>query len=83
VLQGGALGPRIARGTFSLFLLLTGQLGRRFAEIEEEDPIAAGAILLLLPRGRPQPRGAVGELRFRQVPSASAMEDCLQKRNPR
>jgi hypothetical protein len=37
----------------------------------------------LLPRGRPRPRGVVGEPRFRRAPSASAMEDCLWKRNPR
>jgi hypothetical protein len=82
VLQGGALGPGIA-SAFGLFLHLAGRPGRRFAGAEDEDPAAAGVALLLLPRGRPRPRGAVGEPRFRWAPSASAMEDCLWKRNPR
>jgi hypothetical protein len=53
VLPGGALGPGIALGTFGLFLLPVGRPGRRFIGADEEDPTAAGAILFLLPRGRP------------------------------
>jgi hypothetical protein len=83
VLPGGALGIGIARGTFGLFLFLTGRSGRRFTGAEDEDPTAAGAVLFLLPRGRPRPHGAVGKPRFRWVSSASAMETSLQKRNPR
>jgi hypothetical protein len=83
VLPGGALGPGIVRGTFGLFLLPTGRPGRRFTGMDDEDPIASGAVLFLLPRGRPRPRGVVGEPRFGQDPSASAMETSWQKRNPR
>jgi hypothetical protein len=36
----------------------------------------------LLPRGQPQPHGAVGEPRFRRDPSASAMETSWQKKKP-
>jgi hypothetical protein len=82
VLPGGALGPRIAQGTFGLFLLPAGRPGRRFIEADDKDPTTAGAVLFLLPRGRPRPRGAVGEPRFRQDPSASAMETKLAEKKP-
>jgi hypothetical protein len=56
-----------------LFLLPGGRPGRRFIGVANEDPAAAGVVLFLLPRGRPRPRGAIGEPRFRREPSASAM----------
>jgi hypothetical protein len=80
VLPGGALGPGIARGTFGLFLLPTGRPGQCFIGADDEDPTASGAVLFLLPRGWPRPRGAVGKPRFRWVPSASAMETSWQKK---
>jgi hypothetical protein len=83
VLPGGALGPGIAQGTFGLFLLSTGRPGHRFTGTDDEDPAASGAVLFLLPRGRPQPHGAVGTPRFRWDPSASAMEASWEERNPR
>jgi hypothetical protein len=82
VLPGGALGPGIARGTFGLFLLPAGRPGRHFIGADDEDPIATGVVLFLLPRGQPRPRGAVGEPRFRRDPSASAMETSWQKSKP-
>jgi hypothetical protein len=69
----------MVQGTFGLFLLPTGRLGRRFMGPDDEDPTASGAILFLLPRGQPWPRGAVGEPRFRWDPSASAMETSWKK----
>jgi hypothetical protein len=83
MLPGGALGPGIAQGTFGLFLLPTGRPGRRFTRTDDEDPAVSGAVLFLLPRGQPRPRGAVGTPRFKQDPSASAMEASWEKRNPR
>jgi hypothetical protein len=53
VLPGGVLGPGIAQNTFGLFLLPTGWPGRRFTRTDDEDPAASGAVLFLLPRGRP------------------------------
>jgi hypothetical protein len=83
VLPGGALGPGIAQGTFGLFLLPTGRPGRRFTGTDDEDPAASGAILFLLPRGQPRPRGTDGMPRFRRDPSTSAMKTSWEKRNPR
>jgi hypothetical protein len=83
VLPGGALGPGIVQGTFGLSLLPTGRPGHRFTGTDDEDPTASSAVLFLLPRGRPRPRGAVREPRFRRDPSASAMETSGQKRNTR
>jgi hypothetical protein len=80
---GGALGHGAAPVTFGLFLLPGGRLGRRFAGADDDDPAVAGAVLFLLPRGRPQPRGAIGEPRFRREPSASAMWKSGENRNPR
>jgi hypothetical protein len=72
---GGALGHGIPPVTLGLFLLPGGRPGRRLAGTANDDPAAAGVALFwfLLPRGRPRPRGATGEPRFRQEPSASAM----------
>jgi hypothetical protein len=70
---GGALGPGAAPVTFGLFLLPGRRPGRRFAGADDDDPAVAGVVLFLLPRGRPRPRGAIGEPRFRREPSASAM----------
>jgi hypothetical protein len=50
--------------------------------MDDEDPAASGADLFLLPRGRPRPRGAVGTPRFRQDPSASAIEASWEKKKP-
>jgi hypothetical protein len=50
---GGALGPGAAPVTFGLFLLPGGRPRRRFAGADDDDPTAAGAVLFLLPRGRP------------------------------
>jgi hypothetical protein len=74
VLPGGALGPGIAQDTSGLFLLPTGRLGRCFTGMNDEDPAASGAVLFLLPRGRPRLRGTIGMTRFIQDPSALAME---------
>jgi hypothetical protein len=40
-----------------------------------DDTVVAGVVLFLflLPRGRPRPRGATGEPRFKREPSTSAM----------
>jgi hypothetical protein len=82
VLPGGALGPGIAQDTFGLFLLPTGRPGRCFTRTDDEDPAASGAVLFLLPRGRPRPRDAVGTPRFRRDPSALAMEAKLGEKKP-
>jgi hypothetical protein len=72
-IQEGAAGA--APVTLGLFLLQGGRPGRRLARAADDDPVAAGVVLLLflLPRGQPQPCGATGEPRFRREPSASAM----------
>jgi hypothetical protein len=71
--EGGALEPGAALVTFGLFLLPGGQPGQRFTEAADDDPAMAGVVLFLLPRGRPRPRGATREPRFKREPSASAM----------
>jgi hypothetical protein len=72
---GGAIGPGAVPVTLGLFLLPGGRPGRRLARASDEVPAVAGVVLLLflLRRGRPRPRGATGEPRFRREPSASAM----------
>jgi hypothetical protein len=80
---GGALGPRAVPVTLGLFLLPGGRPGRRLTEAADDDPTAAGVVLFLLPQGRPRPRGATGEPRFRREPSASAMWKGGKTRNPR
>jgi hypothetical protein len=81
---GGALGPGAAPVTLGLFLLPGGRPGRCLTGTVDEDPAAAGVVLLLflLPRGRPRPRGATGEPRFMQEPSASAMWAREKARKP-
>jgi hypothetical protein len=71
----GALGPGTTPVTLGLFLLPGGRPGRRLTRAADEDPAAAGVVLLLflLTRGRPRPRGATGEPRFMREPSASAI----------
>jgi hypothetical protein len=69
---GGALGLGAAPVTFGLFLLPGGRPGRRFAGVDDDDPIAAGIVLFLLPRGRPRPHGTVGGPRSRRDSSAPA-----------
>jgi hypothetical protein len=83
VTGGRALGPGAAPVTFGLFLLPGGRPGQRFVGADYDDPAAAGVALFLLPRGQPRPRGAIGEPRFRQEPSASAMRKSGENRNPR
>jgi hypothetical protein len=83
VIPRDALGPGVVQGTLGLFLLPTGRSGRRFTGMDDEDPAASVAILFLLPRGRPRPRGTVGTPRFRRDLSASAMEASWETRNPR
>jgi hypothetical protein len=75
VAGGGTLGPGAAPVTLGLFLLPGGRPGRRLIGAANEDPAVAGIVLFLflLPRGRPRSRGATGEPRFTQEPSASAM----------
>jgi hypothetical protein len=73
VAGGGALGDAAMPVTLGLFLLPGGRLGWRFTGAADDDPAAAGVALFLLPRGRPRPRGATREPRFRREPSASAM----------
>jgi hypothetical protein len=70
---GEALGPGAVPVTFGLFLLPGGRPGRRFTGAADDDPAAGEVVLFLLPRGRPQPRGATGEPRFRREPSAPAI----------
>jgi hypothetical protein len=72
---GGAIGPRAEPVTLGLFLLPGGRPGQHLAGAADDDLAAAGAVLLLflLPRGRPRPRGATREPRFKREPSASAM----------
>jgi hypothetical protein len=73
---GSATVPEVVLATLGLFLLPSGRPGRRFAGAVDDDPAAAGVVLLLflLPRGRPRPRGATGDPRFRREPPASAIE---------
>jgi hypothetical protein len=80
---GGALGPGAAPVTLGLFLLPGGQSGRRLTGAADDDPAAAEVVLFLLPRGRPRPRGATREPRFKQEPSASAMWKSEKAGNPR
>jgi hypothetical protein len=80
---GGALGPGVAPVTLGLFLLPGGWPGRRLTGAADDGPAAAGVVLFLLPRGRPRPRGATGEPRFKREPSASAMWTREKARNPR
>jgi hypothetical protein len=66
-----------------LFLLPGGWPGRRLTGAADDDPAAVGVVLFLLPRGRPRPRSATGEPRFKREPSASAMWTRKKARNPR
>jgi hypothetical protein len=66
-----------------LFLLPGGRPGRRLTRAADDDPAAAGVVLFLLPRGRPRPRGAIGEPRFKREPSVSAMWTRKKARNSR
>jgi hypothetical protein len=54
-------------------LLPGGRPGRRFAGADDDDPIAAGTVLFLLPWGRPRPPGTDGGPRSRRDPSAPAI----------
>jgi hypothetical protein len=83
VAGGGALGPGAAPVTLGLFLLPGGRSGRRLTRAADDDPAVAGVVLFLLPRGRPRPRGTIGEPRFKREPSASAMWKSEKARNPR
>jgi hypothetical protein len=47
----GALGPGMSEGTLGLFLLPAGRPGRRFTRAEDDAPMAATVVLILLPRG--------------------------------
>jgi hypothetical protein len=77
----GVLGPGAAAETMGLFLLPTGQPGRRFIAMDDEAATAGSFDLFLLSRGRPRPRFSTGAPMFRCEPLASAMEDkCLEKK---
>jgi hypothetical protein len=80
---GGALGPGAVPVTLGVFLLPGGRPGRRLPKAADDDPAAAGVVLFLLPRGRPRPRGAIREPRFKLEPSASAMWKSEKAGNPR
>jgi hypothetical protein len=62
---GGALGPGAAPVILGLFLLPGGRPGRRLTGATDDDPAAARVVLFLLARGRPRPRDATGEPRFK------------------
>jgi hypothetical protein len=81
--RGGALGPAAAPVTLGLFLLPGGRPGRRFTGAADDDPMVDRVVLFLLPRGRPRPRGATEEPRFKREPSALAMWKSVTARNPR
>jgi hypothetical protein len=83
VAGGGALGPGVAPVTLGLFLLPGGRPGRCFTGAADDDPAADGIVLLLLPQGRPRPRGATEEPRIKWEPSASTMWKSVMARNPR
>jgi hypothetical protein len=77
------LGPGAALVTLGLFLLPGGRPGRRLTRAADDDPVAARVVLFLLPRGRPRPHGATGELRFKRESSALAMWEREKAGNPR
>jgi hypothetical protein len=82
-LCGGALGPGAEVETLGLFLLPTGQPGRRFTGADDEATVAGSLDLFLLPQGQPRPRFSTEAPMFRCDPPTSAMETRAGTKKPR